>query len=388
MKKLTTLAIIAALSFGAFFAAASTAGASEAGIKGVVDTAVRPVMQKNHISGMAIGLVVDGKPYVFNYGLAAVKGRKPVTDSTLFELGSVSKTFTATLASYAQAGGALSLSDPVSKYLPELQGTPFGNVSLLELGTHTPGGIPLQVPDGITNLDQLMLYFKKWRPAYAPGTYRTYANTGIGTLGLITAIAMHGDFNTLMAQQLFPALGMTSTYIDVPAAKMADYAWGYKDDGSPVRMTPGVLWAQAYGVRTTAGDMVRYLEDNMSLLPLDARVRRALVDTHTGYFKAGPMTQDLIWEQYPYPVELASLLEGNSASMIFDPHPVSAISPPQKPLDVAWINKTGSTNGFATYVAFVPQRRLGIVLLANKNYPIPDRVALAYAILKALNARD
>jgi beta-lactamase class C len=48
------------------------------------------------------------------------------------------------------------------------------------------------------------------------------------------------------------------------------------------------------------------------------------------------------------------------------------------------INKTGSTNGFASYVAFVPAQKLGIVMLANKNYPIAQRVTAAYQILTKL----
>jgi beta-lactamase class C len=325
---------------------------------------------------------------VFNYGVASKETRRPVTRDTLFELGSVSKTLTATLAAYAQVSGYLSLTDPTSKYLPSLQKTRFGDVSLINLGTHTPGGLPLQVPDNIRNNDQLIQYFKEWQPAYPPGTYRTYANPGIGALGLITAKSMDHDFTSLMQQRLFPALGMKSTYIDVPAANQADYAEGYTKQAAPIRMRPGVVSAEAYGIKTTAADMIRFLEANMNVIPLDEKLQRAITATHTGYFKAGAMTQDLIWEQYPYPVTLNTLLDGNSAAMIFNATPVTEIKPPLKSQNDVWINKTGSTNGFGSYVAFVPGKRLGIVILANRNFPIEDRVTAAYRILTSLDNGD
>ena len=93
------------------------------------------------------------------------------------------------------------------------------------------------------------------------------------------------------------------------------------------------------------------------------------------------MTQDLIWEQYRYPIELKTLLEGNSSTMIFNANPVTEIKPPQAPQQNVWINKTGSTNDFAAYVAFIPEKRLGIVIMANKSYPIEERVVVAYKIL-------
>jgi beta-lactamase class C len=291
---------------------------------------------------------------------------------------------TATLASYAQVRGDLSLSDQSDKYLPSLRNSQFGKVSLLNLGTHTPGGLPLQVPDSIHNNDQLMQYFQQWQPTYAPGTYRTYANPGIGALGLITAKSMGQDFSRLMENQLFPALDMKRSYIKVPASALNDYAQGYTKQGAPIRMAPGVLSEEAYGVRTTAADMIRFVQANMNLIPLDPKFQRAVTDTHTGYFRAGAMTQDLIWEQYPYPVKLQTLLDGNSPAMIFNATPVTAISPPQAPRDDVWINKTGSTNGFGAYIAFIPQKRLGIVILANKNFPIEERVSAAYRILTSL----
>jgi beta-lactamase class C len=353
-------------------------------VRHAVDDAVRPLMAKEHIPGMALGITVAGKTYVFNYGVASTETKKPVTDDTLFELGSISKTFTATLTSWAQVEGRLSLSDKVEKYLPSLRNTPFGSVTLLNLGAHTPGGLPLQVPDEVHNEEQLMQYFKAWRPSCAPGACRTYSNPSIGTLGLITAKAMGQDFTALMQQRLLPALGMNSTFIEVPAAKMPDYAEGYTHDNKPIRMTKGVLFAEAYGIKSTAADMIRWLEANMSELKLDAKLQRAISDTHTGYFKAGVMTQDLIWEQYPYPVELKTLLEGNSPAMIFDATPATAIKPPLPPQQDVWINKTGSTNGFGAYVAFIPEKQVGIVILANKSFPIEQRVTMASQIIQAI----
>jgi beta-lactamase class C len=352
--------------------------------KKTIDAVIEPLMQQDGIHGMAVGIIDGGKPYVFNYGVASIDTGRPVTDRTLFELGSVSKTLTATLVSYADTSGYLSLSDPASKFLPALRGTRFGETKLVNLGTHTPGGVPLQVPEGIKNDADLFAYLKAWRPTYAPGTYRTYSNIGIGVLGMIAAKTMDGDFTSLMQQRLFPALGMQSTFIEVPAARAADYAQGYTQQGAPIRVSPGMLAAPAYGVKTTAFDALRFLEANMNLATLDARWQRAVTKTHTGYYRAGSMTQDLIWEQYAYPVTLNALLHGNSAAVILHPTPVQPIAPLQAPSKNVWINKTGSTNGFGAYIAFIPEKQLGIVLLANKNFPIDERVRAAYRILSEL----
>ncbi|MFM0040740.1 class C beta-lactamase [Paraburkholderia sediminicola] len=383
--KLRTISLIATTFFACAAAAVSHAADDQQNrIASAVNRAIQPIMASNRIPGMAVGIVDGDRHYVFNYGLASTETRQPVTRDTLFELGSVSKTLTATLASYAQVSGYLSLSDQPGKYLPSLRNSKFGNVSLLNLGTHTPGGLPLQVPDNIRNNDQLMEYFRQWHPTYAPGTVRTYANPGIGALGLITAKSMGQDFSVLMENRLFPALDMKRSYINVPAGKLSDYAQGYTKEGAPIRMAPGVLSDEAYGIRTTAADMIRFVEANMSLIKLDPKLQRAITDTHTGYFKAGPMTQDLVWEQYLYPVKLQTLLDGNSSAMIFNATPVTEITPPQPPRDDVWINKTGSTNGFGAYIAFIPQKRLGIVILANKNFPIDERVTAAYRILTSL----
>jgi beta-lactamase class C len=354
------------------------------------DSAVAPVigplMARYGIPGMAVGVVANGHRQVYDFGVASKATRQPVTEDTLFEIGSISKAFTATLAAYAQVTGKLSLSDPASKDLPSLRGSSFDRVSLINLGTHTAGGLPLQLPDEITNDDQLMAYFRGWQPTYPPGTTRVYGNPGIGLLGVIAAQSLNTDFGALMEGKLFPALGLKNTYLDVPEARMASYAQGYTAADKPVRLTPGMLGSETYGVRTTAGDLLRFVEANMRLLDLDEALQRALTDTHTGYYRIGAMTQDLIWEQYRYPVDLPELLAGNAGTMIFEPNPATELAPPLPPQEAVLINKTGSTNGFGAYVAFIPEKKTGIVLLANKSYPIEARVTAAYDILTRLGA--
>jgi beta-lactamase class C len=361
------------------------ADGNKANLEKIVAHAIRPVMERYRVPGMAVGIVVKGQNYVYDYGTASKATGSAVTSNTLFEIGSISKTFTATLAAYAQVNGKLALTDMASKHLPSLRGSAFDRVSLLNLGTHTSGGLPLQVPDDITNNSQLMAYFRSWKPTYPPGTYRIYANAGIGMLGMIAAKSMNENFVTLMEGTLFPQLGMKNTYLDVPKSQTENYAQGYTATDTPVRMTPGVLASEAYGIRTSVGDLLRFVEANMRMLDLDEKLQRAITDTHTGYYRVGAMTQDLIWEQYQYPVKLQDMLAGNSPKIIFEANQVVAIDPPLPSKDDVLINKTGSTNGFAAYVAFAPARKTGVVILANKSYPIDARVTAAYEILTRLD---
>lgn len=382
-------AVSAALATPALAAGADGGDASDA-IRQAVDAAIRPMMARYDVPGMAVAVTVAGRQQVFNYGVAARQGARPVTDDTLFEIGSVSKTFTATLAAYAQARGKLSLDDKTTKYLPTLAGSAFDGISLLELGTYTAGGLPLQVPDTVNTMPQMVEWLRQWQPAAAPGTQRRYSNVSAGLFGLATAQALDATFETAMMGQLIPKLGLTHTWIEVPRAQMGNYAWGYKGD-KPVRATPGVFDGQAYGIKTTAADMIRVVALNLDVQAVsDAALRQALAATHAGYFRVGGvggMTQGLGWERYGWPVSLNDLLAGNDARMVTDAQPAQRISPPQPAPADALINKTGSTNGFGAYVAFVPAQRIGVVLLANRNVPIPARVTAAYAILQALEGR-
>ncbi|RAI67142.1 class C beta-lactamase [Pseudomonas fluorescens] len=353
-------------------------------IETVVNAAVQPVMQAEGIQGMAVAVTVNGQAHYFNYGVASKETGTPVTQDTLFEIGSVSKTFTATLAAYAQATGKLSLSDKASQILPALRGSAFDHISVLQLGTYSAGGLPLQFPAEYDSADKMLGYYKQWKPLYAPGSHRLYSNPSLGLFGYLAAHSMGQPFDELMEKTLLPKLGLKHTYVHVPQDQMALYAQGYNKDGKPVRVSPGALDSEAYGVKTSAADLLGYVGTNMKPASLEKPLQQAIALTHSGYYTVGNMTQGLGWEMYRYPITLDGLLEGNSTPMAMEAHTVQWLNPPQTQPENVLINKTGSTGGFGAYVAFVPSKDIGIVILANKNYPNAERVKIAHRILSAL----
>ncbi|MBA4216197.1 MAG: beta-lactamase [Proteobacteria bacterium] len=359
----------------------------EAGIRAAVDTTIGPLMSQHDIPGMAVAITVDGRAYVFNYGVMSRRGQEPVTDHTLFEVGSVTKVLTATLAAYAASLGKLSLDAHPSRYLPALKGAAIDKATVLQLACFTAGDLPLQFPDSLEGDDAAALnYFRHWQPTAAPGVVRSYSNPSLALLGWVTARALGQDYSAAMQTRLFPAFGMSRSHVQVPEGSMPNYAWGHRDDRQ-VRMQRGPMAEPVYGLRTTASDLLLFVQANLDPSTLAPPLRRAVAATQIGHYRSGPLVQGLGWEQYPYPVSREWLLGGNAEEMILQPQPAQRLAglPDHSP---RLFNKTGSTGGFGAYVAFVPQRRVGLVMLANRNYPIPSRIEAAWTILKAVAGDD
>jgi beta-lactamase class C len=374
--KLSTL--LAALAF-------ATAAQADDRLQSLVDETIRPLMAEHDIAGMAVAITRNGQAHYFNYGVARLDDQQPVSSDTLFEIGSLSKPLTATLAALAQATGKLTLADSAGQHWPELQGSQLEQASLLNLGTYTAGGLPLQFPDNVTDPASMLAYYRQWQPEYAAGTHRRYSNPSIGMLGYLAARSMGQPFPTLMESTLFPALGMSHSYIQVPAQQMPRYAYGYSKDNQPLRVSPGMLDAEAYGVKTNTKDMLRFVQANLNPAGLNKDLQRAIAMTHTGYYRVGDMTQGLGWERYPYPISLERLQTGNSPAMALESQPATRLAPPETEPGDSLFNKTGSTGGFGAYAMFVPTQNFGLVMLANKNYPNAARIKAAHAILNALD---
>lgn len=116
----------------------------------------------------------------------------------------------------------------------------------------------------------------------------------------------------------------------------------------------------------------------------DASLKQGMVLAQSRYWRTGSMYQGLGWEMLNWPVEAKTVVEGSDNKVALAPLPVTEVNPPAPPVKASWVHKTGSTGGFGSYVAFIPEKELGIVMLANKSYPNPARVEAAYRILSAL----
>lgn len=350
--RLTAAFMMAALAFATTSTAAR--GESDADIEQLVRKHVQPMLIP--AGGMAVALNLDGRTLFFNYGMADVARKTPITSESLFNLASVGKAFTATLLAQALKRGEVSLDDPVAKYVTELQaGGDIRKVTLGMLASHTSGltRSPQQYEPwhrGPYTLPDFIRYLNAWKAdeAHQPGKQNIYSNTGF----VLLALALQRRFDQPMAQlmqaRLLAPLGMTSTALPVARANgrreltgelRRRAVQGYNSDGEPVG-EPGnqqgiFNWPGTGQIYSSARDMARFLAANLGALPDNRPLQEAMALAQQGVFTVGPrFSQALAWQRVK-----------NGELLIVD--------------------KNGGLNNTSTYIGMIPQKRLGIVILAN-----------------------
>nr|AVA17847.1 beta-lactamase CMY-10 [uncultured bacterium] len=378
-KKISYLLLPSLFIFNTSIYAGNTSKDQE--IKQLVDQNFKPLLEKYNVPGMAVGIIQNNKKYETYYGLQSVQDKKAVNSNTIFELGSISKLFTATAGAYAKNTGKISFDDTPGKYWKELKNTPIDQVNLLQLATYTSGNLALQFPDEVQTDQQVLTFFKDWKPKNPIGEYRQYSNPSIGLFGEIVGLSMKQPFSQVLEKTIFPDLGLKHSYVNVPKTQMQNYAFGYNQENQPIRVNHGPLDAPAYGVKSTLPDMLSFIHANLNPQKYPANIQRAINETHQGHYQVNTMYQALGWEEFSYPAMLQTLLDSNSEQIVMKPNKVTAIS---KEPSVKMYHKTGSTNGFGTYVVFIPKENIGLVMLTNKRIPNEERIKAAYTVLNAI----
>jgi beta-lactamase class C len=347
----------------------------------LVQQTMTTIMEEYKIPGIAVILYVHGQPSAYYFGYADDAQKTPVSSKTIFELGSVSKVMTSLLLAEQVDYAKVQLHDPITEYLdlPES----FAAISLQNLATYT-GGLPGNVPDSIKNTDELEAYLQAWQPPYTAGQKWIYSNVSIGLLGQALEIAADKNINELYRRRIFSPLGMQPIGTVVPAALQRYYAQGHDENGQPVQPMVDRQFPAAGGVKASAGDMQRFLAAAIGMPGTPISILYPMRMTQTAYVQLADRFQGLGWQVYELtPDNMSDLLKVPGK---VDGGPDTVKETYIKPMydGNMLMDKTGTTDGFRAYIAVVPNKQCGIVLLMNKNVNNDVLVGTARKLLFAL----
>ncbi|GAB7523159.1 hypothetical protein PBS_21430 [Paraburkholderia sp. 2C] len=213
--------------------------------------------------GVVIGVVQDDERSVVSFGAANAP--------SIFEIGSVSKTFTGLLLAQMVAQGKAHLDEPVRELLPRgiVKERAPREITLLDLSTHHSGLPRLPTNMQPTNFDDPYADFDadkllEFFAAYGTGKPKkrecSYSNLGVGLLGYALANRAGKPFDALLCEQVLDPLGMNDTAIALTAEQQKRFIQGHKANGKPAQPWNLNVLAGAGGLRASAADVLRYLE--------------------------------------------------------------------------------------------------------------------------------
>jgi CubicO group peptidase (beta-lactamase class C family) len=284
---------------------------------------------------------------VASYGRSGSDNDRALDADTVFEIGSITKVFTALLLADMVLHGEVALDDPAAKFLPakvhmpERDGVP---ITLLDLATYT-SGLPRMptnfAPADRTNpyvdygAERLYDFLSNHELAFRPGTHYEYANLGFGLLGHILELRAGKPYEELVVSRICAPLGMEDTRITLSGAMRERLARGHNGLLAPVANWDFSALAGAGALRSTMNDLFKFIEACLGTknTPLAAAMKMALSarrprlnqrDVALGWFVSSRFDDELIW-------------------------------------------KDGGTGGYATFVGYSTRTRRNAIVLSNAN---------------------
>jgi D-alanyl-D-alanine-carboxypeptidase/D-alanyl-D-alanine-endopeptidase len=304
--------------------------------------------------GFSVGIIKNNQVYPYHFGSAQKNTNDTPTNQTIYEVGSVTKTFFSLLLAQAVIEKRVSLSDDIRKYLkgnyPNLQynGKPIQLVHLANLTSGLPDNLPEKLPASkITSPDPQTFEGKKFYDAFTrnqfltelhnvklsqePGLNSAHSNTAAQLLGLLLENIYGTGYDALLVKYTTGPLKMGSTFFTVPTAKQALYAKGYNEKGILIPDIPKDAGSAA-GLKSSLADMLVYMKYQLE-------EKNAVVT----------MSHKPTWGK-----------------------------PESTAVGLVWFTKTnfdgkrdvwesGSTGGHSCLIDMYPERNFGVVILTNES---------------------
>lgn len=305
-------------------------------------------LSNKHGVGAAVGIIEKDQMRYFVSGIATHQNNHQVlTEDSLFEIGSITKTFTALALADMVKDGTVKLDDPIAQYLPkDVKIAKKGDkpITLLALATHDsglprlPSNLDLSnIIDPYRSYDQQALYdfLNAYQPTRAVGEQREYSNLGFGLLGHILSVIDQKSYEDVIRDRILTPLNMQHTYQLAPIRE--PFVDGHNQLLERVSPWHFDVLAGAGALRSSLSDMLIYLKANM------ISQKKAIKLSHQIQTDFGSPDQSigLAW--------------------------ITTTTPNDK---YTWHN--GGTGGFRTFIGFNKQAQKGIVMMANSIYPLDD----------------
>lgn len=311
-------------------------------------------MKQEGTVGLSIGVYQNGEKHFFNFGSQVKDKQVPVTSKTIYEIGSITKTFVSLVLANAVVEKKLALNDDVRKYLDgnfpglEYKGKPITLAHLANTTSRIPNWLPL-TPSRITDAPGDSTAFLREsiyggysrkdffnalatvRPDTLPGTKSAHSNAAAQLLTYILENVYKSPINELVEKYVLSPLKMKGTGFLVSGNKNPLLAKGYNVKGQAMPYFTTEFLKGVGGLNSSASDLVQFIEYQLS------SGNKAIDLSHQTSFNAGYYQIGLNWLIYKHENGYRQL----------------------------WTD--GGTYGFCSYLVIYPELNSGIVLLANEN---------------------
>jgi serine-type D-Ala-D-Ala carboxypeptidase/endopeptidase len=303
--------------------------------------------------GIVVGIIDPQGQRIISYGQLSTTKTDRIDGNTLFEIGSITKVFTALALMQLSEQKDLRLDDPIAKFLPPTVKTPEFNgkaITLLTLATHT-SSLP-RLPDNFTpadnqnpyadyKVDQLYSFLSSYKLPREIGSKYEYSNLGAGLLGHLLSLKADLDYETLISKQITQPLQMQDTRIHLTPDQTNRFATGHDRRNRAVPYWDLPTLTGAGSLRSSGNDLLKFLAANLDLNP--SPINASLQKTHLiqRQIDSPNMAIALGWHVFK--------LKGSEI-----------------------ICHEGGTGGFRSFIGFSKTQRLGIVVLGNSESDVSD----------------
>lgn len=304
-------------------------------------------------TGFVLGLVTPAGERIIAVGKAGPNGTPALNGDTIFEICSITKTFTAAILSDMVEKGEVALTDPVAKFLPASVRLPKRSgkqITLLDLATQSSALPPVPFNMNVGDMSNpystytvplLYEFLSNYQLTLDIGSTYIYSNLGFGLLGHALELKAGLSYEALVRQRILKPLSMNDTAVVLAPAQKARLAIGHNSENGQAVVNWDIPVLTGCGaLRSSVSDMLKYLEANMS--------------------GSGPLATVF---QRCHAAQRPTNMADNAIGLGW-------VTEKSLSADIVWHN--GQTGGYHSFIGFAPKTRTGVIILHNSNANIDD----------------